>query len=506
MERWMLLGESVDPADDAFVQQLHRTTETLDTLIGRNYVPSYPVYVLSVLQASDSATPIDITASTHGYFYELFIRTNLARGRTRKDFDIIASYLAFIAYQMQQRRTRTISEGDLEDIHDDYEERYDISRPFGEMTRQLVDQGILARVNDGYGFKYTYLYNYFVASYLRDHITEPDIGNVLAEIARNLHSENNANILLFLAHLSKDPIILNELLSASRDLYSGYCPAELDKDIAFLADLLPELPEVVYEDNDPRANREELLSEMDRHSPPEMGLEELTVEEEDTDVDKEDPIVRFVTALRHLEILGQVLKNFPGSLEGSIKLDITRECYHLGLRTLSVVLQMAQSEQSEILHYMSREIRLRHRGMASWEVNNRAKESLIGMLHMLSYGLIRRVAKAVGSRDLFRTYKRLLGESRAPAFSLINSALNIDNSSVFPHDLVKRVGNDFKDAPLPLSVLRHLVVAHFHLFPVDFKIKQSISIGIGIKYSALQRVNPRAKMLPRPGLGKPKRS
>ena len=114
----------------------------------------------------------------------------------------------------------------------------------------------------------------------------------------------------------------------------------------------------------------------------------------------EDPIVQFVTALRHLEILGQVLKNFPGSLEALAKLDITRECFHLGLRSLSVVLQLVRSGQSEILNEMSHEIRLRHPDMATWEVGNRARESLIGIVHMLSYGLTRRVAKAVGSRDL----------------------------------------------------------------------------------------------------------
>ena len=504
VERWMLLDESVDPANDAFVRQLHRTTDTLDTLIGKNYVPSYPVYVLAVLQALDTATPIDIAASTHGYFYELFIRTTLARGRDRKDFDIIASYLSFLSYQMQQRRTKLVSEGDLKAIHKDYEERYDIRRPFGEMIRQLVDQGILTGVNDELRFKYSYLYNYFVASYLRDHITEPSIRDVLGDIARNLHVESNANILLFLAHLSKDPIIIHELLSASRDLYPGYEPAELDEDIDFLAHLMPGLPVAVYEGNDPKINREAVLAETDRSSPPDTGLDEMTGDEEDSDLDIEDPIVQFVTALRHLEILGQVLKNFPGSLEGSVKLDIARECYNLGLRTLSVVIQMVRSEQSEILSDMSREIRLRHGNMASWEIGNLARESLIGMVHMLSYGLIRRVAKAVGSRDLFNTYDRLLEESRTPAFSLINSALSIDNSGLFPYNLVKRVGTEFVDAPLPLSVLRHLVVAHFHLFPVDFKTKQSISSSIGIKYPALQRVSPRAKMLPRPGSGRQK--
>ena len=501
VERWMLLGESADPTDTAFAKQLQHTTDTLNTLIGKNYVPSYPVYVLSVLQGLDSATPIDTTASTHGYFYELFIKTTLARGRNRQDFDVIASYLSFLAFHMQKKDIKLVSSDQLKEIHQAYEQRYDIRRPFTGLTNQLVNQGIFTRVNDAYRFKYSYLYNYFVASYMRDHIAEQSVHKMLNNIAHAVHTENNANILLFLAHLSKDPIIISDLLKASRDLYSGYQPAELREDIEFLSHLWPGLPEAVYEGTDPKTNREAILAEMDRNAPPDMGLDGATTSDEDSDVDVEDPIVQFVTALRHLEILGQVLKNFPGSLESSIKLDLARECFHLGLRSLSVVLQMVQAGQSEILNEMSDEIKNRHPNMATWEIENRARESLIGIVHMLSYGLIRRVSKAVGSRDLVNTYERLLQESQSPAFSLINSALSMDNSSEFPYTLIRDEADAFRDSPLPLSVLRHLVVAHFHLFPVDFRTKQSISTTIGIKYPALQRVSPRARMLPRRGSG-----
>ena len=66
VEHWMLLGEPKDIRDISFVRQLAETNETLNTLVGKNYMPCYPVYVLSVLQALDSAAHLDITASTHG--------------------------------------------------------------------------------------------------------------------------------------------------------------------------------------------------------------------------------------------------------------------------------------------------------------------------------------------------------------------------------------------------------------------------------------------------------
>ena len=494
-ERWLLLGDPVDPADSAFVQQLDRLNRTLNTIVGRNYVPSYPVYVLAVLQAYDNATPIDVTASTHGYFYELFIRSTLARGRTSKDFDVIASYLAFIAYEMQQQNLYVISEAELKAIHAAYEEEYDIHRPYESMKSQLAAQEVLVQTNDLWKFKYSYVYNYFVASYMRDHIGEQQVRSTLSLMARNLHVERNANVLLFLAHLSKAPQVIEELLDAGRELYADRIPAELSSDIGFLAALWSGLPEAVYHEKDPKKNREALLEEMDRNTPPESGLGDI--ETEVMEPDAADPIVRFIAALRHLESLGQILKNFPGSLPGTVKLDVARECFHLGLRAMTEVLEMIKDEQTEILNEMTREIKERHSSLMQWQVDARAKESLTGLVHMLAFGLIRRIAKAVGSQDLFNTYEKLIAESRTPAFELVNSSLNLDHSAKFPHSLVRDLGSDFKDAPLPLSVLRHLVVEHFHLFPVEFKTKQSISSTIGIRYSSLQAVDPRTRMLPR---------
>ena len=496
-ERWMLLGEGADPSEMSFVRNLARKNETLNTLVGKNYVPSYPVYVLSVLQALEEAKPIDIGASTHGYFYELFIKATLARGRSSVDFDIIASYLAYLAYHLQMRRVIVVSDSELRSIHEGYEEQYDIERSYNSLKLQLVDQNILVAVNDGFRFKYSYLYNYFVASYLRDHITEKHIRDIVIDLSGAMHIESNANILLFLAHLCKDPVVIEALVTASHAVYSDYLPAELQNDVSFLNDLETMLPEVVYDGADPKVVREALLDELDRNDPPEVGLTDQDTIEDEEEIDTDDPTVQYIAALRHLEILGQVVKNFPGSLEGRVKLDITRECYHLGLRSLSFVFEMIRASQSDILQHISEEVRKRHPEYTALEASNRAKESLTGLAHMLSYSMVQRVAKSVGSRELSNTYRRLLGESRSPASKLIYAALELDNNSEFPAMSIRASATEFEEAPLPLSVLRHLVVTHFHLFPVDFKTKQSICDAVGINYANFLRANPAPRMLPR---------
>ena len=496
VERWMLLGDDVEPRGSDFIRHLARTTETLNTLVGKNYIPSYPLYVLSVLQAFDTATPIDITASTHGYFYELFIRTSLARGRTSVDFDVIASYLAYVAFQMRARNVTVITDRDFKAIHSSYEKQYDIRRPYETLKRHLLSQNILAQIDDGLQFKYNYLYNYFVASYLRDHISEPTIRQLIRDMSRTLYIESNANMLLFLAHLCKDPIVVEELLAASQELYATHSPAQLKDDIIFLAEMEPVLAAPAYEESDPRSNREHMLTVMDRHAPPESGLMEVNSAGEDIGIDRNDPIVQFVIALRHLEILGQVLKNFPGSLDATTKLSIGRECFNLGLRSLTVVLDIIRSDQKELLHQFAAAIKDQRSELSMLELENLAKETLTSLMDVLSYGMIKRISKAVSSRELTNTYERLLKESETPAVKLITSALELDNDDEFPANSIRFMAEEFEKTPLPLSVLRYLVVSHFHLFPVHFRTKQSICAELGIKYSSLHRSSPVPRMLP----------
>ena len=496
VERWMLLGEGSDSNDLAFVQNLNRRNETINTIIGRNYVPSYPVYVLAVLQALDAATPIDMNASTHGYFYELFIRTSLARGRSNIDFDIVVSYLAYVARQLQLQGVKIVEESEFRRIHDDFQEQYDIRRPYDLIKQQLISQNILVSIGGGIAFRYSYLYNYFVASYLKDHISETNVQETISRMSREVHIETNANILLFLAHLSKDPTVIGELLQAAKARFPQQSPMTLDADVKFLEGLGLTLPNVVYEERDTRTNREAVLATFDQANPPDNGAIDITSNELEAQVDVDNPVVQFYSAIRHLDILGQILKNFPGSLEGSAKLEIARECYQLGLRSLSAIFDIIDSEQTEILKQISDIIKENNPRFTSLEADNRARETLIGMTHVLTYGMILRISKAVGSRDLFKTFERLMKESDSAAYKLINSALEIDNRAEFPEIAIRRAVREFKDDVLPLSVLRHLVVSHFQLYPVEYTTKKSLCDIMGISYSKLYRSTPVPTMLP----------
>lgn len=499
IERWFLMDTRIAGDDAKLAQQIVHIERTVDTVIGRNYLPAYPVFLLSMLQAHESNRPVDTSASTYGYFYEIFIRAALAAKSTSKQYDIKSGYLSFLAYQMFSTGMQEFSDSEWRAIHAQYEKAYALRLSFEELRKDLVDGHAIDADEDSYRFKYSYVYYYFVASYLKDHITEEVVRDQISELSARLHDEDPANILLFLAHLSKDPFIIDTMLANAATVFNDVNAATLDEQFGFLEGAEALAQEIAYEERDlgeTRRRRLALQDDFERQF--EQAENEITGDEVSLREDfkeTEEYLMRIGAAFRTVQILGQILKNFPGSIPAQRKLRLAKECYYVGLRTLGSALHMFDKHQEGTLRFIVDRLKAENPEMSRDELAVVANRTIVGLAHLATYGMITRIAHAVGSPQLIETYKEIKAENPSTAIGLIHTALQLEQSHSFPQAEVTKFAQDLERRPWPLGLLRHLVVNHFHVFPVKFQTKQSICSKLGIPYKTQHAPNPRTKLL-----------
>jgi len=497
VEKWLLLSPP-DRDETQFVHLLTQVEQVLDTIIGKNFVPAYPVFILSVLQATETAIPIDLRASTNGYFYEMFIRAALAAGEDRQNYDVKTGYLAFLADRFFEHRWRDVSLEDIAKIHEEYQRLYHIKRPLKGLLEELVGRQVLEERQGRFSFKYKYIYYYFVATHLRDHITQQQTRDRISRMAQRVYVEENANILLFLAHLSRDPYIIDEMLREAARVYQEWKPTELGQDTAFLGDLLAAPLTVAYVEKEVDAARREMLGELDEHEAATVAGEPVVDPDLDPAAAHLDPVIRLNIALKAQQILGQILKNFPGSLEGDVKIRIAQECYGLGLRGLAAIFDLIKNHQSAIVddirEFLSREPGTR----TSEELSRRAQQTLGGIAHLIAYGIVKRISHSVGSPDLTETYQRLLPTEPSTALRLVNVSIRLDHFAGFPESDVVALAESSEANSFAQSLLKHMVVQRFYLFPADYKLKQRICAHLGIPYKPIQSKAGGRKLIPPP--------
>ncbi|MWR36325.1 hypothetical protein GN073_08405, partial [Helicobacter pylori] len=166
-----------------------------------------------------------------------------------------------LAYRLYDSGQRTISRPAFEALVAEYSRSKLIKVDPQRLIDALQSRGFLRNIASGVEFLYNYQFHYFTAAHVDSLLkTDPDKGReVVAGLVENLHLENNANILVLLGHLSKDPRIMRAVLENARSLLGTQQACDFDRSTEFVARLTDRVPQLVFRDGDPEANHTEKL-------------------------------------------------------------------------------------------------------------------------------------------------------------------------------------------------------------------------------------------------------
>jgi hypothetical protein len=455
-----------------------RANKTIDTVVGHDFVPPYPMFLVAILQAQDRGMDVGAGAapSALGYFYELLIKLSMAQGTSHEAYDVFASYLAHIAYGFFARGIEEADSGTVAAIHREFEETYAIKRSEVRLCSQLTERNLLQKHGDSLSFRYPFVYYYFVASYLRDHLEENWCKEVVNRLAEDMADSASAHILLFLAHVSRSPILQSALIGAAERVFANQVPCTLDAiDVRSRWQQLGTAREsLIYQDCGPAEGQAAMAAALDDRERHPRALS------------SERDVIELLEALRTLRIVGQVLRNFPGSLERKRKISLGQACVGMARRTLTFLLTHLEYNQEELLDQLADSVRYYHPDFDDSDVRQRAKVIFSRLEGLFAYSIVKRLSYSVGNPDLDQVWDDIAGRGpRSTIEELFNISLVLDRERRVPEQDVLNLVKRFRSHPIASSVLRRLVTLRFELFEEDFRTKQRLCAALDVDYRAV---------------------
>jgi predicted MPP superfamily phosphohydrolase len=501
--RWMSFDTEID--EEQLSRKIHETKGLLDTVIGNNFIPPYPVILLPLLQASQYHDRVDPTASTYGYFYELLINRALTEQANRIAISIKAGYLTYLAKYMFERDVRKLSNSECLIFHSEYEEKYDIPVNYREIIPILTETNLLEETQDGLKFRYEYIYYYYVAKSLSSRLYDVKVQDTISELIKTLHKDTSANTLLFLTHLTNDQFIVSQMVQAAATVFSNISPVYTFENIGILKEKeIKEIRDTLYQEQDFKVARQKTNEYLDELS---NSQQEQTQDEDEDHMypHKESEenlaltekqaiyIQRIGVAMKTLQILGQLLRNHIGNMEGEVKTSLVNECVGIGLRTLNSLNQSLEPHKEDFVRAMAIVFQEENPDLTQHMATNQAINSLFQVVQNNTYSTIKRISHAIGSPELTRLYDRIFLDSNSPALRLIHTALYFDNTNTFPINVLKSTHEIVKDSPLGLSILKALTYQQFYTFYIPEKTKQ-MAVGLfKAQYKPQLGANPTEK-------------
>ena len=469
--RWHSLGREIEIDEMELTAAVASSENLLDTLIAGGIVPSFPVYVLSVLQVGDRVTGQNVTYGSYGHIYESLLTERMARVNKKKLGEKY-TYLSFAAYRMLQAGKAGLNMEDLRVLHQQYWQSYMCSVDQDVFIDELVRSQILNKSGNEISFQHKYAYYFFVAKYFQEGMADISDSAALSARLRTMadeaYDDENARIIIFYLYLTKDRALIEHILSNAAAVFGGYSPCDLSVDVAFVNRLYTSRPTVVAPSIDTRKNREEFRRRQD----------EALCEGETKSTERSADSLQIDLAFESLQIMGQVLRNFPGNLKADLKVRLAKQSYALAFRALKKFLCDFESNLSQLQEVFLRH--LREQGTFARreveEVKHAADKVVVALAEIMIFAVIKKVSLCVGLEDLRDIYGAVRGNAGEGhiATRLLDLSITLDHFKQLPIEDVRDLEVRVRDNIAIHTVLRLLVAQHLALFPVNYKLRQSM--------------------------------
>lgn len=490
IEKWCRLGAEYVIAEYDLQCKITRYESLIDNALQLSYLPSIPFFILIFVQSLDASQPVSASAGSYGQLCELLITRNLATSHRAATLNTKRTYLAEMAYRLFAQRAQELTEEEFAIFHQKHCCKYHLSMDREDLFRELQESAILTRLDGHYRFKYPYYQNYFLALFMRDQLEEPEVRRHVEELCKNLHKEDSADIWLFLSHHSKNPILVELILAHAKSLFKDTKVPQFDEDLSFFQKISDTIPAIVLENRSPQELREERRRQLDAYQ-----REEDKISDEDYE---KNGFMRFVArlsdAIRTLDVMGQIVKNFSGSLVGEIKFQLVDECYRLGLRIAGVMLDLWKGDPEKVVNEMVDLIleSIKDDDNLRQTTRQELADLVRGLFFYLTeatmFGILKRISHAVGAVELVPTYREVLDANPVNSFKLVDMSVKLDTLTL-PSKNVVKLSDELKNNFLCSRLLRRLVVHHIYLFPTDYKTKQRICEALDIPIKEVRGID-----------------
>lgn len=500
IKKWCLLGSLNTKSE--LDKKVHDVERILGVILGKNLVPSKPIYLLILLQSCAQEQQAELQNSGFSQYYEYLIVKSLKEADFRMDhLNEMFNYLSNLAWFFKSNDVTELGQSKLREFNTKFCDEY-ATVDFDTRLALLKQAKILTQDGELFSFSYSYVYFLFVGKYLAANLHKDTIKSLVSGYCKELYRKENANCVMFLTHHGNNPWVIDQVSEVLNGCFSDQTPIEFNGDIASISSLVNTTAQIVIDDiNDQDVERNQLDSRRAADASDTRDMPEPP-KSRSLSSGEADSILSFSSNINLMiktsEIMGHITKNYYGSLERARKASYLEQIFDGSLRSLKAIFEEIFEQPDAFVAELERMLNERKPDLTANESKETAKKLAFQVLGMICTGFISRVGQVVSSEKIREDINSLVSAKPNNAYRLIGIASCLVHPGHIPFEAIEKLAKDTISNHFAFTMLQSLVYYHLHMFHTTDKDKQRLaaSVNIGMSQSrAIDIATNKAKML-----------
>lgn len=498
IRNWYYLRDT-DACDPEKESKIDNGVELVNRFLGngKRFIPAIPIFIINALQNSDAFSSTTFNGSQYGFLYESLINKSLStissqyKGAGAMNIDI--NILSNLAFEMLDNSRTYFSKDDLYNIVDQFKEQKKLNLSAESILDKMIKAKIIyEEMINCYKYRYPYIFYYFSGRYIAYNMKEQKVKDKVEYMSSRLYNEQYGNIMIFVCHFANSlEIIETILLNAyvSLDTYEIF-DFNKNKDLFTNAQSLIDkilIPECVGDNDDIESHKEKALSNMD-----DAGIQDGSVSEIDDTIcdeinDKERDLASIAASIKTMDVLGQILQNYPGDIDGNVKMDIIDEVYNLGMRVINALISTIGLVEEDLIIFLIDKAKKDKKSYTHDQIATATKSFLSVLLAGMVRGMINKVASSMSGEYLLPALTESFQKDNSISKNLILQEIKFNclrspdiNESLKLFDEI-----EVMNIPFALSILQSIVGHYLKYNRCDYKTRAKLCEKYGFKNNRL---------------------
>lgn len=451
ISKWYHLNEN-SLTEEEIAARIENARNQIDTFLGNGaaFIPAMPVFIIGTLQNGD-AIKQTLSGSKYGFLYESLIGSSLAKVSKNYNeagmYNIDESILSKLAFDMLYSGHTSFTEDQLSQASSEIGKIYLLQLSPSDFLSKLIDANIV-RFDPGegaYRFKYPYIFYYFAGRYIAYNLKEPTVNEMIERMSTRLYNETYGNIIIFVCHFAGSNDVIDSILLNAYGTLENYIEFDFTKanpifeEIKEMVDAL--IPSTIASDSDVEANKQRALVRMD-----EVGINDGHVNEgeiiiDDEITEKEREMAAVSSALKTIEVLGQILQNYPVAVKGEEKLEIITEMHKLGMRSVQAIINTMGYLEKDLVEYIMERAIEKNKNVRREDVAKATRRFINMLVSGMARGMVHQVANALNSEHLLPAAQQTFEADNSISSKLILTDLKMNCINRFTYSEVRSLKN-----------------------------------------------------------------
>ncbi|RHP47297.1 metallophosphoesterase [Clostridium sp. AF32-12BH] len=323
--KWLQLNSKYDENSVAFDGRKKEKYGQIHEVMKGNYFNKTPIDLLLVLSYLEQDSSNQLNYSRYSYVYEGLILNKLKAlaekqaGSLTNNISIYKTILQKIAYKMYcDEKCKDVDEEYIISVILDYKEHHSNTKlKVVDVMKCLTDFKFLEIRDDFYRFRHSYMYYYFVGSYIEDVLSPTEKERVIRNVFENINDDVNYNVALFLAYrLNIEHQIIPLVQEFGNPILKQFEDFKYDNIRKLIEEWDGNIEKKVEKIYNIPKNEE--IPEIRKRAMEESEEQESDIET-DTELSKIDEEVRQINSdvlkmARYIDFMGNILKNYSGKM------------------------------------------------------------------------------------------------------------------------------------------------------------------------------------------------